>query len=392
MTDNPSTQTRRRSPSPPSSPSSWNSPSTNTTIPLRDPFSTVPPYACKRISPYPCINQELVDALAPLREYRFVVYGTAEPEAISYATAISTIIGCPHKITTVEQARKLPKIGEKIELKVKEFLETGKIQDAIDLKTNEEFLALKELQSVHGIGHVRALELYKQGNRTIQDLRNRGLHLKDLLHYEDLQEKIPREEVELIAEFVKIQIERCRPQVLAHVEICGGYRRGKPFSNDVDLLITYPHQDGYERGLLSELLERLDSKGFIAEIHTSQTTASARITSDNKSSTRMDCLDRAFLTFRLPPNGKTRPVPKYRRLDLIVVNWNSWGTALQSWTGSTQFNRDLRRWCTKKGYKLDAGGIRNLVTDQAIPVTSEKDLFRLLELEYIPPTLRRADP
>lgn len=135
----------------------------------------------------------------------------------------------------------------------------------------------------------------------------------------------------------------------------------------------------------------------------------------------MDSLDRAFLTFRLPPNGKTRPVPKYRRLDLIVVNWNSWGTALQSWTGSTQFNRDLRRWCTKKwvlfwifflsrsfgfrvtstlsrksfsltdplslsidrGYKLDAGGIRNLVTDQAIPVTSEKDLFRLLELEYI---------
>ncbi|GAA5958857.1 hypothetical protein JCM3765_000759 [Sporobolomyces pararoseus] len=383
---------RPRTPSPNPSPSSWNSPSTNTAKALDDRFSTVPSYACKRISPYPCINQELVDALTPLREYRFVVYGTAEHEAISYATAISTIIGCPYKIETVEQARKLPKIGEKLELKVKEFLETGKIQDAIELRTNEEFLALKELQTVHGVGHVEALRLYQQGVRTIQDLRNRGLHLKNLLHYEDLQEKIPREEVELIAEFVKIQIERCRPDVLAHVEICGGYRRGKPFSNDVDLLITYPHQEGYERGLLTELLQRLDSKGFIAELHSHQTTASARITSDNKSSTRMDCLDRAFLTFRLPPNGNTRLVPKHRRLDLIVVNWNSWGTALQAWTGSTQFNRDLRRWCTKKGYRLDAGGIKNLVNDQAVPITSEKDLFRLLELDYIPPTLRRADP
>jgi len=97
----------------------------------------------------------------------------------------------------------------------------------------------------------------------------------------------------------------------------------------------------------------------------------------------MDCLDRSFLTFKLPPNGTTRLKPKYRRLDLIVVNWNSWGTALQSWTGSTQLNRDLRRWADKKGYILDAGGLRNKETDQTVPIVSEKDLFGTLELDYI---------
>lgn len=34
--------------------------------------------------------------------------------------------------------------------------------------------------------------------------------------------RIPREEVELIAEFVKAQIDKCRPDVSALVEICGG--------------------------------------------------------------------------------------------------------------------------------------------------------------------------
>lgn len=155
---------------------------------------------------------------------------------------MSTLIGCPEKIETVEQARRLPKIGEKIALKVQEFLETGKIQEAIDLQTNEKFIALKKLQTVHGIGFTTANSLYEQGFRTIQDLRDRNQYVSQLEHYEDLQEKIPREEVELIAEFVKVQIDKCRPDVSALVEICGGYRRGKDYSNDVDLLITYPHR------------------------------------------------------------------------------------------------------------------------------------------------------
>lgn len=83
---------------------------------------------------------------------------------------------------------------------------------------------------------------------------------------------------------------------------------------------------------------------------------------------------------------------KYRRLDLIVVNWDCWGTALQSWTGSTQFNRDLRRWAEKKGWILDAGGLRSRETDKVETTRSEKDLFRILELDWIPPTSRRADP
>jgi len=129
-------QSTRRARSPPPTASSWSPTSSSPSLSSAstDPFSSVPSYACKRLSPYPCVNQPLVNALAPLREYRFVVYGSeyllhiiwaignsswcflvvltaAEPEAISYATAVSTIIGCPVKIESVEQAKRLPKVS-----------------------------------------------------------------------------------------------------------------------------------------------------------------------------------------------------------------------------------------------------------------------------------------
>lgn len=82
-----------------------------------------------RRSVRPCINQDLADALAPLRTYRFLKYGSAfgfsflslanfnlfvpsagHEKSISYATCISVIIGTPFKIETVEQAKRLPKV------------------------------------------------------------------------------------------------------------------------------------------------------------------------------------------------------------------------------------------------------------------------------------------
>lgn len=39
----------------------------------------VPPLACMRYSPRPCVNQDIVDALKPLRDWRFAEYGCAHP-------------------------------------------------------------------------------------------------------------------------------------------------------------------------------------------------------------------------------------------------------------------------------------------------------------------------
>ncbi|GAA5894238.1 hypothetical protein JCM6882_007609 [Rhodosporidiobolus microsporus] len=359
------------------------------------PDPVVPALSCMRRSVKPCINQDLVDALSPLRTWRFLRYGTQHEKSISYATCISAIIGTPFKIETLDQARKIPKIGEKLIKKVEEFLNYGFIQEARDVVITEEYKALALLQTVHGIGYSNANDLYVAGIRTLEDLRRAKPHLQAQLKYlDDMNEKIPREDVESIYAFVRLQIDRVKPG--AETILCGGYRRGKAFSNDVDILITYPHADGEERGVLGKLLDRLLEKGLIPRdgLFGLSEAGSGRTIAANRPAERMDALDRAHIIFRHPANGTTRPKDKFRRVDLIVSPWKTWGCAVVGWTGSTQFERDIRRHAKRKNLKFDSGGIRTQDTDAVVDadLSHEKDVFRLLGLEYLHPWERCADP
>ncbi|GAA5832925.1 hypothetical protein JCM5353_003306 [Sporobolomyces roseus] len=352
----------------------------------------VPALACLRNSPRPCVNQGLIDALRPLRDWRFAEFGSASSEGISYSTALSALIACPYKITSGKEARKINKIGEKLEIKIDEYLATGKIQDAIDLEHNERFQALTSLMTVHGVGHHRAKELYQEGYRSAEDLRKTGKWDKEFRYHDDIQLKIPRADVESIQEFVRIQLDRIQPG--AHTVLCGGYRRGKTESNDVDILITYPHEDGKERGILRKLVQRLEAKGLIPPdgVLTFSQPATLRTTRANKRASSFDSLDKALVIFKHPANGTTRKRDIYRRVDLITAGWMNWGAALVGWSGSTQLERDLRIHAERMGYKFDSGALRDRTTGEVIRTMHEKDVFRALKLEWIPPEMRNADP
>lgn len=352
----------------------------------------VPPLACMRYSRRPCANQDLVDALRPLREWRFAEYGSSSPEGISYSTAISAIIACPYKLRSGEEARALHKVGEKLALKVDEFLQTGRIKEADDLQHNERYQALKSLMTVHGIGHHTAKELYAQGYRSADDMRKSGKWETEFKYHDDIQLPIPRADVESIAAFVQLQIDRIERG--AHICIAGGYRRGKLQSNDVDLLITYPHQDGKERKMLRRLCHRLQAKGLIPPdgILSISEPATLRTIKENKKASSFDSLDKALVVFRHPANGTTRKRDIYRRVDLIFARWPSFGAAVLGWSGSTQFERDLRKHAEKLGYKFDSGGLRVRGTNEVVPTMTEQDVFRALKLKYIPPEFRNADP
>ena len=99
---------------------------------------------------------------------------------------------------------------------------------------------------LYGVGPKRAREYYSQGARTLDDVIRMGgslgthLHIQECLRIlPDLQVKIPRSEVEEIAELIMSELDKIRPGCL--YTICGGYRRGKPQSNDVDIVITDPN-------------------------------------------------------------------------------------------------------------------------------------------------------
>jgi DNA polymerase lambda len=62
-----------------------------------------------------------------------------------------------------------------------------------------------------------------------------------LKYYEDLLERIPREEVEnLLEAFRKGAFELIKDgSKRLSIEACGSFRRGRPTCGDIDVLITY---------------------------------------------------------------------------------------------------------------------------------------------------------
>ncbi|GAA5880849.1 hypothetical protein JCM3774_000499 [Rhodotorula dairenensis] len=395
MTDRLHSGPARASPSPEASP-------LDESESLHSSRPAVPPLACMRYSPRPCVNQDLVDALKPLREWRFAEYGSGSPEGISYSTAISAIIACPYKLRSGEEARALHKahtgvsgflqVGEKLALKVDEFLQTGRIKEADDLQYNERYQALKSLMTVHGVGQHTAKELYNLGYRSADDMRKSGKWQTEFKYHDDIQLPIPRADVESIAAFVQLQMDRIERG--SHICIAGGYRRGKTQSNDVDLLIAFPHQDGKERKMLRRLCNRLQAKDLIPPdgILSFSEPATLRTINENKKASSFDSLDKALVIFRHPANNTTRKRDMYRRVDLIFARWPSFGAAVLGWSGSTQFERDLRKHAEKLGYKFDSGGLRVRGSNDVVPTMTEQDVFRALKLKYIPPEFRNADP
>ncbi|KAI5478040.1 beta dna polymerase [Pseudohyphozyma bogoriensis] len=345
-----------------------------------DTLPTIAKLSCHRESPRPCVNQALVDEFKVMRRNRFLEYGTQDKEGISHAKAASALIGTPYLITNEHNARNVPYIGDKIINHVLDFLRLGYIPEARRVRETKRYNALNVFCEVYGIGFAKASEVYDENEcYTLDHIREQYADkLKvGLKYYDDFQVPMQREEVESVANFICLQLDRVEPG--AHTVLCGGYRRGKTQSNDVDLLITFPHQDGKERGVLRRLVRRLQAKGFIPPdgLLTLVETATNRTGDSNKSATLLDSLDRAFIVFNHPPNSTTRKRAIARRVDLIVSRWESFGSAVVGWTGSTQFERDLRRQAHRLNLIFDSGGIRHRVTNQVVPAVTEQDVFRL---------------
>ncbi|KAF9777864.1 hypothetical protein BJ322DRAFT_514143 [Thelephora terrestris] len=362
-------------------------------------------YACQRQSPLVCPNQDLVEQLAVLKRARELDLNWES--ALSYARAIASIKAYPRKIQSAKEARKLAYVGDKTELKViREYLKSGQISETKSILEGEKYRVLMEFSSIYGIGPMTAQVLYARRCRTLEDVKrfykdpdNAALEIEEddddedeeknvrvperwievsLALKDDLSIKIPRREVEQVARMVMHELEEIQPGCL-HT-IAGGYRRGKRESNDIDIVITHPAADANRvRELCQEFTDVLSKKGLVTHLMT--------LTGQHSpSSSPAGVIAKAFTIFSLPGSGRSR------RLDLIFAVPDVYWTAVVGWTGSTMFQRDLRLHAKSKDLKFDSSGITRRTDESVIIAHSEKDVFEILGLPYIHPTMRNADP
>ena len=278
----------------------------------------------------------------------------------AYQSAQETIMLFKEDITNpIIQLKGLKGIGVSVLSKLNEYVETNKI----DVLDRERLNPINILTNIYGIGPKKAKELIDIGITSIQNLQDNKHLLNNiqqigLKYYDDIQQKIPREEINEYKEIIYETILNVAPEGTL-CEIVGSYRRDKPVSGDIDIIITnkFNHINTFD-----SILNNLNHPNSIIKY----------ILSRGKS--------KCLVVAQLP--GKI-----FRRIDFLYALPEEYSFAILYFTGSKIFNTIMRQRALSYGYTLNEHGFSHMVngikTDKVISnFPNEKSIFDFLEMEY----------
>ncbi|KKK14550.1 hypothetical protein AOCH_007749 [Aspergillus ochraceoroseus] len=370
-------------------------------------------YACLRSSPLHPPNEDFIEELIKIRTIRELNLDAIGVRA--YSTAIASIAAYPHKLHTASQVLALPGCDHKIANLFNEFQHLPKgspLSAAAPLTRDPDLRTLHAFSDVWGIGPKTARDFYYSRHwHDLDDIIEYGWSSLSraqqigLKYSEEFLLPIPRREAEQIANVIHKHANRVRPAAAAAAEtgnpeggvqciLVGSYRRGKPESHDVDLILTH-RDEAVTKNLIVDVVRSLEASEWITH------TLSVHLTTSSRSqqtlpyrgelatdSPHFDTLDKALVVWQDPhfcPSPSPSPSPEtekdnqkhkkkdqkkkkknpnpHRRVDIIISPWHTIGCAVLGWTGDTTFQRDLRRYVKKtSGWKFDSSGVRERTT------------------------------
>ena len=295
-------------------------------------------------------------------------------KARAYAKVIKSLKAYSGEITSVEVVKNIDGIGKKIELKIKEILETGYLEASKEYNADESYQFINNLMNVHGIGPAKANDLVRNhGIKSVDDLKNNQHLLNDvqklgLKYVDQFMMRIPRREMVKHETQVKESVKSIDARLIATV--VGSFRRGAESSGDVDIIISGSCiAEGNERTMLDEVVTKLRAAKYITNVF---------------GQGGKKCMAVCRVKY-----GRV-----FRRLDLMITQPHEFPFASLYFTGSAEFNTKLRAWVTThKGLSLSEYGLKDIKTSTFIECSfkTEEDVFEYLGLKYIPPNRRTPD-
>eukprot|EP01028_Stygiella_incarcerata_P007834 TRINITY_DN3282_c0_g1_i1.p1 TRINITY_DN3282_c0_g1~~TRINITY_DN3282_c0_g1_i1.p1 ORF type:complete len:666 (+),score=165.43 TRINITY_DN3282_c0_g1_i1:71-2068(+) len=320
-----------------------------------------------------------------------------------YQRAVSAIENHDNDIMTTDDVERVAGLGKGVQDKIKEYMKTGTISRLEHLRKSERVEVISLFTKIHGVGVSTANEWYSRGYRTLDDIRKNvrlshgqqvGLDL-----YNDLEQKIPRSEVELIEHATRKVVEMVGPKDM-ELRTCGSYRRGKLTCGDVDILIRAPPKDaGIDSKTSRDCQSLSDDFGGDVEHHPG---AILRPIIDRLHTEGLLTHDLSYSACEIKASymGVIRLSTSHlhRRIDIKVYSDDVYAPALLYFTGSGYFNRSMRLLARKAGYRLSDEGIWKAKRNEKVctrvgdPIVckNEEDIFRILGLEYRVPSERNA--
>ena len=314
----------------------------------------------------PVYNKEIVDQLNELADL-LEIKGENEFRVRAYRNAVRILSGYSGRLQKdIKDGKDLSEIsgiGDSIQEKVEEIVETGKLKQLEKLKKEipESLLEIMKLEqmgpqrtktlheelaidSLSGLkkaaknGDIESLEGF--GKKTVENI------LDEIEAYADKggSERIKWSEGDKIAASLSDYLKKN----VADLQVAGSYRRKKATLGDIDILVTSKDREKCMRTFTTfEDVDKVLSRG------------------DTKSSVKLR-------------NGV--------QVDLRMVDKSSFGAALLYFTGSKEHSIALRKIAQKKDYTLNEYGV--FKDDNKLASKTEKTMYKALGLKFIEPELR----
>jgi DNA polymerase (family 10) len=297
--------------------------------------------------------------------FRIRSYRNAAEAIEAQTQQISDLIGEPKKVLAI------PGIGKGMLLNLQEMFKEGKLSLHAELlkKYHPSMLDLLKIQglgpktialiwSAYQVSDVDGLaRLAKEGK--IRELPRMGEKqeqklLKAIEDYRRIGGRFLLDVAEQQADKI-IEHLRDYPGV-EKVTPAGSLRRGRETVGDLDILVTGKAccYDGARQDLIDHIIKLPGLMEIIAR-------------GDNKISFRM----RAGM-----------------QVDVRLLPPDSFGAAMQYFTGSKAHNVALRQRALKMGYTLSEYSLADLDTEKPVAGKTEEEIYATLKLDYIPPELR----
>jgi len=315
-------------------------------------------------------NQELSKIFFEIADYLDIEGVSFKPYAYRKAALslddLKEDVGEIYRNGGVKALKEISGVGEGIALAIEEYLKNGKIKYFEDLKKKLP-LKVDELLKVEGLGPKKIKVLYsKLGVKNLKDLEKvaRAHKISPLFGFGEKTEQNILQGLEFlkhskgrfllgdIMPTVRIVEDALRKQKeIRKISVAGSVKRQKETIGDIDILVS----------------------------------------SDNPKKT-------AEFFISLPQvekvwaDGKTKCSVRFKAgfdVDLRMVPQESFGSALQYFTGSKEHNIATRKIAIEKGLKLSEYGV--FKGEKQIAGATEGDVYKAIGLPYIASEMREDD-
>jgi DNA polymerase (family 10) len=314
----------------------------------------------------PRANDEVA---ALLREHAELIYITGGDtfRARNYEKAARAVAGHAQDVTQLSPAelRQIPGVGKSIAEKISEFTATGTIR-ALEERRAEIPAGVRDLTRIPALGPKRALQLYSELQISSVAELTEAINAGKLAGLKGFgaksEEKLLRgiELMESAGQRVLLDVaDDLAARVVAAVSAApgclrcahaGSLRRFRETVGDVDVLAAARDS--------APLMAALTGLPGVTEVIGS---------GDTKTSVRAD-------------GGL--------QVDLRVIPLDSWGAALQYFTGSQAHNVRIREIAVRQKLKLSEYGLFDAVSGELIVSRTEEEVYHRLGLSWVPPALR----